>query len=225
MVPNTVTSLVLIVLAVLPGLTYVLSFERQAGRYGVTLADRVLRLIFVSAVFHVVVGWFEYWVYRSVLAGYQEISAGQFAVLWLGVIFIVIVPAAAGTLIGSLYRTRRTRDSLLWIRRWLSQEREEKILDFLLGQEPAPRAWDDYFSSHPASYLRIGTKDGTLLAGRFANRSYAAGFPQDPDLLLEEAWQLSENGEFLRPLGYALYVGAREISWMEIVPPQGEEPT
>src|SRR4029453_13416019 len=43
--------------AVLPGLAYTLAFERQAGAYGVTLADRTLRFIAVSAGFPPLAAW------------------------------------------------------------------------------------------------------------------------------------------------------------------------
>lgn len=220
MLPSSLTGLVLIVIAVLPGLTYVLSFERQAGSYGVTFSDRVLRLIFVSAVFHLVLGWGEYLVYRWALADHSDLSIGQFATLWCGAILLIGAPGVAGTLVGNLYKTRRSRDGVRWIRSWLPEKYEEALLDWLLGSEPAPRAWDDYFSSRPAVYLRVRTKGGTLLAGQFANRSYAAGFPQEPDLFLEEAWELASDGELTRPLGYALYIAAGEIAWLEVVPPQ-----
>ena len=223
MVPSTAVGLVLLVVAVLPGLTYVLSFERQVGSYGVTLADRVLRFIVVSVVFHLVLGWPEYAIYRWALAEHKQIAAGQFAALWIGMILIVVVPAVAGALVGGLYKTRHTREGFNWLRDRLSKDRERALLGWLLGREPAPRAWDDYFSSRPTAYLRVRTSDGTLLAGLFADRSYAAGFPQDPDLLLEEAWELAEDGQLARPLGYPLYIAASEIAWVEIVRPQNEE--
>jgi hypothetical protein len=195
----------------------VLSFERQAGSYGVTLADRVLRLIVGSAVFHLLLGWPEYLLYRFALDGHKEISGRQFAALWMGLILLTVVPGAAGTVVGSLYQSRNTRAGLNWIRRWLSEENERRLLRWLLGREPAPRAWDDYFSARPTTYLRVRTTDGTFLAGLFAGRSYAAGFPHDPDLLLEEAWELSEDGELVRPLGYPLYIASGQVAWLEIV--------
>jgi len=202
-----------IVVAVLPGLIYTLAFERQAGGFGVTLADRTLRFIAVSVVFHIVAAWPEYWLYRVSLAGRGDVRAGQFALLWTALILAVAVPAWAGTRIGSLYRGRSTLTG------WRA-----KLLRLLLGPSIAPRAWDNYFSERPDVYLRIRTTANTWLAGLFASRSYAAGFPQDPDLFLEEAYAVDPlTGELGEALGYPLYVAAGQIAWIEVVRPQGDE--
>jgi hypothetical protein len=206
--------------AVLPGLVYTLAFERQAGGYGVTLADRTLRLVVISAVFHLVFGWPEYALYRWALRSHESVLVGQFAALWTGILLIILVPAVMGTVVGGLYRTRKNRRGWDRIRKRLTPQRERQLLRLLLGPDPAPRAWDDFFSERPATYIRVRTSDGLLLAGLFADRSYAAGFPQQPDLLLEEAWEVDETGRLVRPLGYPLYVAAGHIAWLEIVRPE-----
>lgn len=123
------------------------------------------------------------------------------------------------TVVGGLYSTRGERAGWFGIRRWLSTRREQQLVQALLGRTPAPRAWDDYFSDRPNAYLRVRTHEGTWLAGRFAEDSYAAGFPQEPDLLLEEAWGIDqESGALGREgLGYGLYVPTTSIAWIEIV--------
>jgi hypothetical protein len=218
--PETVVGLGLLVVAVLPGLVYTLAFERQAGGYGVTLADRTMRLVVVSTVFHLVFGWPEYVVYRWALAGHRMVLVGQFAALWTGILLIIVVPAIVGTAVGGLYRTRNNRRGWDRVRRRLTPERERRMLRLLLGPDPAPRAWDDFFSERPTTYIRVRTTDGVLLAGLFADRSYAAGFPHEPDLLLEEAWEVDATGRLVRSLGYPLYVSASQIAWLEIVRPE-----
>jgi hypothetical protein len=209
-IPETAIGLLLIVVAVLPGLTYTLAFERQAGAYGVTLADRTLRFIAVSAVFHLVAAWPEYWLWRMTLGRDGPIDAGEFAILWCAGVLLLVLPAVTGTLVGQVYVHRDVRP------RW-----QQGLLRWTIGPELAPRAWDDFFSERPATYLRVRTVDGTTHAGLFASGSYAAGFPQAPDLLLEEAWSIdADSGELLESLGYPLYIAPGQIAWMEIVPPQ-----
>jgi hypothetical protein len=209
-VPDTAIGLLLLVIAVLPGLTYTLAFERQAGAYGVTLADRTLRFIAVSAVFHLVAAWPEYWVWRTTLGRSGPVRAGEFAVVWGAAVLLLVLPAVTGTLVGQVYVHREDRP--VW---------QQELLRWTIGPELAPRAWDDFFSERPATYLRVRTVDGTTHAGLFASGSYAAGFPQEPDLLLEEAWSIdAESGELLESLGYPLYIAPGQIAWMEIVPPQ-----
>jgi hypothetical protein len=64
MPPATLVALCVVVLVVLPGSMYTWAYERQASSYGVTFADRTLRFIAVSVIFHLVFGWIEYGVYR-----------------------------------------------------------------------------------------------------------------------------------------------------------------
>jgi Family of unknown function (DUF6338) len=208
-VPDTALGLLLLVVAVLPGLTYTLAFERQAGAYGVTLADRTLRFIAVSAVFHLVAAWPEYWVWRRTLDG-GRLGTGDFAILWGAAVLLLVLPAVTGTVVGQVYVHRD--DTPPWL---------QGLLRWTIGPELAPRAWDDFFSERPATYLRVRTVDGTTHAGLFASGSYASGFPQEPDLLLEEAWRIdADSGELIESLGYPLYIAPGQIAWMEIVPPQ-----
>jgi uncharacterized membrane protein len=50
-VPDTLEALAVFLLAVLPGAVYIWSFERVVGRWGIGLADRVLRFTAASALF------------------------------------------------------------------------------------------------------------------------------------------------------------------------------
>lgn len=121
----------------------------------------------------------EYPLYRVALAT-PEFRAGQFAALWALAMVLVIVPALVGATLGGLYASRGARTGWRLIRAWLSADRETKLLRFLLGRAPAPRAWDHLFSDRPAVYLRVRTVDGTWLAGRFAEQSYAGASPTPP---------------------------------------------
>lgn len=210
MFPDTSVGVLVLVLAVLPGLIYTLAFEREAGDYEASFADRTLRFIAVSALFHVLAGWPEYWLYRATFADGGKILAGEFALLWTALLLAIVLPAAAGSYLGALYDTRHRRGG------W-----QRTLLRFALGPEVAPRAWDDLFSEQPDTYLRVRTIDGTWVAGLFASRSYAAGFPNNPDLLLEQAYDVDpETGQLGERLGYPLYIAAGQIAWMEIIRPE-----
>jgi Family of unknown function (DUF6338) len=225
MLPSTLIGLVAVVIAVLPGSVYTWAYERQASSYGVTRADRTLRFFGVSAVFHLLLGWPEYALYRLSVAHRHDVLVGQFALLWAGLVLLIAIPASAGSVIGGLYASRTNRDKLVRVRKWLSADREASLLRLVLGRDPAPRAWDNLFSVRPTLYLRVKTTDQTWLAGLFADRSYAGGFPNETDLYLEEAWAIDNDGALGdKSLGYALYVPASKIEMMEIVslPQEGE---
>jgi hypothetical protein len=221
MLPTSLVALGIILVAVLPGAIYTWAFEREAGAYGVTLADRTLRFLAASAVIHLLFAWPEYIVFRLAIEGHDRILAAQFALLWLLLLFLSVVPAVAGTTLGGLYASRTMRTSWPRLRRWLTREREQRLLRILVGRDPAPRAWDDLFSERPHCYLRVRTTGDKWLAGKFASASYAAGYPNDPDLLLEEAVEVDQQtGVLGKPLGYALYIAAGQIAWIEVVWPQ-----
>lgn len=225
--PDSLTALLVVVVAVLPGSVYTWAYERQASPYGVTLRDRILRFITVSLLFHLLLAWPEYVVYRTAIAGHGLLQPGRFAVLWAGLILLVAIPGGIGTILGGLYTTRNTRHGWQWIRTWLPARRESQLLRIVLGRTPAPRAWDDLFSDRPNVYIRVRTLDSLWIAGRFARDSYAGGFPYQTDLLLEEAWSVDqETGELGEGgLGYSVYIPAVWIAWMEILPEEsaGEE--
>jgi hypothetical protein len=218
-IPSTVVELGLVLLAVLPGAIYTWTYEREAGSFGVSFADRTLRFLAVSVLGHLVLGWPEFLIYRHTFAHQTgSLDAASFAAIWIDVVLLVVIPGSLGTILGGLYATRTSR-GVTWprIRRRLGGA-EDRLLRVLLGRDPAPRAWDDLFAARPSVYLRVRTTDGIALAGRFANRSYAGGYPNDPDLLIEDAYSLTDNGDLNEALGYAYYIAAGQIAWLEIIP-------
>lgn len=120
-------------------------------------------------------------------------GAGQFAAAWGAVVLLVAIPAAIGFVLGGPYASRRSRDGWSRVRRRLSAANEDRLLQLVLGKTPAPRAWDDLFSDRPLVYIRVRTAEGTWLAGRLADDSYAGGYPHESDLLLQEAWEVTDD--------------------------------
>lgn len=224
--PDSIAAVLVVVVAVLPGSVYTWAYERQASPYGVTLRDRTLRFITVSLFYHLILAWPEYAVYRVAIEGHGIPQPVRFAVFWAGLLVLVAIPGGIGTVLGGLYATRNTRHGWQWVRGWLSPRGEQLLLRMTLGRTPAPRAWDDLFSDRPNVYLRVRTVDGTWIAGRFARDSYAGGFPYQTDVLLEEAWSVDQETGRLghSGLGYAVYVPAVWIAWMEVLPEQRAEP-
>lgn len=61
-------------------------------------------------------------------------------------------------------------------------------------REPAPRAWDHYFSQQRQGWLRITCTDGSMIAGFMGARSFASSFPAAEDLYLEAVYHVDEGG-------------------------------
>jgi hypothetical protein len=222
--PTSVETLGVIALAVLPGALYAWSFEREAGSFGVTFADRTLRFIAASAAFHIVFGPVEYLLWRWTAAGHAHLLTGEFLAAWLVALVVTAAPVVGGSTIGALYASRTQRDEeYTRLRRLLrltgdrGQEQEDRLLHLFLGRSPAPRAWDDFFAKRPRCYLRVRTKSGLFIAGYFAAGSYAGGYPAARDLLLEESYGIDDEGQLTEPLGYAVYIAEDEIASFDVI--------
>lgn len=223
MIPSSVMAAGILLLAVLPGAAYTWALERQVGSFGVALADRSLRFFGSSVVFHAVLAWPEYGLYRLFLEGQPDVR-GAFAALWGAIVMLLVIPFAVGSLLGGLYRTRSTRDQWSWVRHQIAPDREQALLRFALGHDPAPRAWDHLFSTRESTYLRVLTTGGNWIGGGFADASYAGGFPNDADLLLEETYSLDpDTADLVQPLGYPVYIPASHIARIEIIAPQSSD--
>jgi Family of unknown function (DUF6338) len=111
MPPASLIALAIVTIAVIPGSMYTWAYEREASAFGVTLADRTLRFIAISLLFHLALGWPEYALYRVALAG-PRFGVGQFAAVWGAIVLVVALPAVMGTVLGGLYATRNSREGL-----------------------------------------------------------------------------------------------------------------
>jgi hypothetical protein len=184
--PDTFQALGVLLLALLPGALYVWSFERLVGAWGISLSDRVLRFVGVSAILHVLVAPATFLFWRDLIRT-GRLAAGE-GPLWLWPVLVgyVAFPIGLGSLVGI-----GTRRGWEWV-------------EVLTGPDPAPRAWDYVFAQRPQGWIRLRLKSGSWLGGAYAvkgngrRRSYASGYPEAQDLFLVEAVELDpETGKFV----------------------------
>jgi hypothetical protein len=182
-VPASFEALVTVVIALLPGALYVWSLERQTGRWGIGLGDRVLRFIGVSAILHAVFAPVTYWTWWSQRDDLRGGDPSWWT--WPAVMFYVVAPLAAGHCVG-----RASRKGQSWAR-------------VFVGPDPAPRAWDYLFQGERDGWIRLKLKSGSWVGGAYATsptglKSYSAGYPEPQDLYLVTAVDIDpETGEFL----------------------------
>ena len=206
--PSSFQAITVIVVGLLPGALYMWAFERQAGRYGIGLSDRVLRFIGGSALFFAVFAGPLYAVYSNYGAPF---SSGMPLPRWLLLLPPVFVglPILVGTLVGLGLRKGKN---------WAQK---------LTGPDPAPRAWDHLFQYKVDGWVRLRLKSGTWLAGAFAEangqQSYAAGYPEPQDLFLAASvdvdpatgdWRLDGDGNVTLGQG-GILVRWEEIEYLE----------
>lgn len=210
--PETFQALVVLIAALLPGALYTWSFERLVGAWGVGFADRVLRFVGASAVFHAAVAPLTVWAWRTyVMTG--RLQEGYLPIaLWPLPLLYVAVPIALGVVVG-----RGTVNKRPWSKAFT-------------GPSPAPRAWDYLFGLQPDGWVRFRLKSGVWLGGAFSSAgdgldSYAAGYPDEQDLFLAEAYSVDpETGEFeldadgdVVPTGSGILVRWAEVEYLDFI--------
>jgi hypothetical protein len=221
---ETRVAIVVLIVAVLPGVVYTIAYEREVGRWGVGISDRILRFVASSALFQALYALPLYSIWANYLAprfgswtGLTDaIRAGEGVPVWLFLLPIgyLGIPFALGTVaaIGVRYRAR-SRCAAATSRA-------------LVGREPAPRAWDQLFGAPPGGAIRLWLRSGGWVGGFFGDASYAAGYPEEPqDLLLEKTYLAHDDGTFAvdedgsyRDLGSQLLVRFDEIEFLEYFP-------
>jgi hypothetical protein len=179
-------ALVSFVVAFLPGAAYTFAYERLVGAFGLGFADRAVRFLTASAVFHALLAGPELLLYqRFVVTG--RLARGEVSWVLVEAIAVayVVLPSALGTLVGHA----RRRD---W--RWLRP----------LADTPEPRAWDFLWRRGVPGVVRLRLRSGTWLAGVYGTtsdgrQSYAAGYPEEGDLYLSLQLRVDPmTGEFTR---------------------------
>lgn len=210
--PDTFQAVGVAVVALLPGALYVWSFERIVGAWGIGLSDRILRFVGFSVVFHALLAPLGYRLWIDFVRSGRLQSGRLPLILWLVPVAYVAVPIAAGTSVA--------RATL----------RDQRWAKLFTGPAPAPRAWDELFTTHPDGWLRLRLKSGTWIGGGYVvredgTRSYAAGYPHAQDLYLAEAVEVDpDTGEFLTddsgdpvPRGSGILVRWPEVEYLEFI--------
>jgi hypothetical protein len=133
---------------------------------------------------------------------------------WLLPVVFVTVPVLTGRFVGTATYGRR---------RWVKA---------LTGPSPAPRAWDDLFATaNLTGWIRLHLVDGSWIAGLWGYststglQSYAAGYPEDQDLLLADLAETDEDGDLLLDAegnvlltGRGLLIRWDQIAYAEFIP-------
>lgn len=83
--------------------------------------------------------------------------------------------------------------------------------------DPTPSAWDFAFKRSQEAFIRVLLTDGTFVGGWFGRNSFAAGYPDDHELYLEEVYSLDEHGKFGEPTGDGVWISGAEIATLEII--------
>jgi len=199
--PSTVAQLALIVIAVLPGVTYQFVRERQRGSLPgeQDLTERVLRALTASAALDALYAVvLAPWLVRINTDGLR-ITRSPAQLRWAGIaclVLIFLIPAILAWCI-----------SVLHLRSWKG---------VYVG---TPSAWDHVFQNLPASFIRARMKGGTWVGGWYGSNSFATAYPRPPEIYLEITWRMGADGSFIAPVDrtQGIIVNGADIDLLEVL--------
>lgn len=205
--PATFQALAVVAVALLPGALYTWAFERIAGRWGISLADRVYRFVGISAFFHALIAPASYRIWIDQIQP-GALQAGEHLPLWLWPVALayVALPAAIGTGLAAAFKAER---------RWAKR---------VVGPVAAPTAWDALFSGEPGGYVLMKLKGGAWVGGEYEEGSFVGGYPAPADIYLVDELVVDQDDEdFFRDAegdvvstGFGLLVRWNEVEYLEI---------
>jgi hypothetical protein len=205
--PSTVLQMLLLVLFVLPGISYQFIRERLRGPVAreSNLGERVLRAVTASvlldSLYAIALGRLLVRAVRSDggAGGWDGVAEEPRLAGLLALVLFLAVPAAAAACVS------------LWQRRRLPSR-----------YQAAPSAWDHMFRHCGSCFVRVRLKDGTWVGGWYGSQSYATSYPELAELFLESAWRMNPDGSFAgrveRTAG--LHVRAADADVFELIHPQ-----
>lgn len=170
--------------ALLPGAFFLWGFERRAGRYGIGLRDRSLRVAGGSAFILAIYAAPLYWLYTS---HWNQFTAGDLP-LWAPTVVSLSylgLPLLLGWILGIGVERRAS-----WAGRFVPDNR-------------IPTAWDHMFAQEMGGWIRCKLKSGVWVGGAYTSEAgrvtpYASEYPEQHDLYLFPAIKLDAlTGSFV----------------------------
>lgn len=103
---------------------------------------------------------------------------------------------------------------------WVLLIKYVRGLEFLQKHltHPIDMPWDYVFSQRQSYWIVATLKDGSKIAGRYAEKSFVSNFPSREQIYLEETWVINKDGGFKRPRANSAgtIIVTSEISHLEL---------
>lgn len=198
-----ISNLYLVLAFLVPGL--IIAFVRSqflTGRLR-TVQDNAVAYLALSVLYYGVAFPAVEYVLSIREPGWQKAGA------WIGLIFLG--PALVGLLLGLAAAGDLGRRILARFG--------------LNPVHPSPTAWDYVFAGRRGSaYVIVTLEGGATVAGLLGPDSFASSDPAERDLLIEEILDVDDEGRWTtRSERVAILIPAKQIKYVEIVQPRGEE--
>ena len=196
----------LLAAALLPGAFFQWGYERNAGRFGIGLKDRLLRTTGISAIFLALFAWPIHRLYANY---WPQTASGDH--LPSATYFVPVVYLAIPLFSGWLWGLTLGKD-WDWAKR-------------VAGRKRFPTAWDYTFSDRKSGWIRCKLKSGEWVGGQYGSMgssdhtTYASGYPEPHELYLYPIVLMDQKSGFFKvtETGEALFgVGGLLLRWEEI---------
>ncbi|MGW4393721.1 DUF6338 family protein [Amycolatopsis nivea] len=203
--PSTVVQVVLVVLVVVPGVTYQLLRERWRGPVPGErdLGQRVLRAVTASivldAAYAIVLGpQLLRLAHGSDMRGWDGLAQQPRLAAVVALALFVVVPALAAA-------------GVSW---WQRRRRPARF-------SSVPTAWDHAFRDRRPCFVRARLKNGGWIGGWYGPGSYASSYPQEGEVYLQTAWRLDSGGRLTERVEHTagLYLRVDSVDFLEFLDP------
>ena len=231
-----------LIIVLIPGFVYQ-GVKRH--RVGPSLEDqdlsiRLLRALVTSVIFLVVyaIALGDFLADRFLESDPQQRYDDVWAVGLIVGGLVFFIPAVAGH-VSAAYLTRKryfsSADSMtFWETVRTTAEPDDNELSWgraLYSRDtdysPIPTAWDFATQDIPVgSFVRVLLPDDTWLGGQADRGSYFTSYPEPRDLYVDRAWQLDNDGVFVRELPgpTGIWIPCSDAKLLHVTPPaEGED--
>jgi len=105
---------------------------------------------------------------------------------------------------------------IIWVIVW----KHLRTSQFFQKNMPHPtlKPWDFVFAQQKPYWIKVTLKNGTTIAGLYADKSFASSTPAQEQIYLEQTWVLNANGGFERAKNdtAGVIILSNEISHIEL---------
>jgi hypothetical protein len=107
---------------------------------------------------------------------------------------------------------------ILWVLIWSYLRKQKWLRRFT--PHPVNSCWDYVFEGQDEYFwIKVTLKNGTQIAGLYADKSFVTNSPAPEQLYLQELWELNDEGGFDAPKTKTrgILILANEISFIELI--------
>lgn len=197
-VPTTSFAVAALIVLAVPGVIYA-GVRRWAG--GEQPEDRNPGLLFVRGlIFSVVLSTTYALIFGGTLfVGLTSGSTGEqivvtrprFVAALLLLLYLLVPVLVALFLARRDIEWRRARSS--WLR-WLRLPRSRH------NYVTVPTSWDHSVRRNQNAWVKVKRSNGEWIGGWFTTGSHATTYPEEPTIYINEQWEMSSGGTFMKPI-------------------------